>query len=355
MNVYEEVGVYGGGFLVLVIIALVGKIIYNRIARKQPVIPRPNGDHSTIPHVPSVPVTVIDYSSIEDIRYVGSGTFGVVSKGIWKRTPVAVKRFKDFVVEEDIKSVRMEMTWLSKLAHKNIVQLYGICNLRPNICIVTEYMQKGSVGQIIHGCDSFNGNKKTLDWETRIKWATDAARGMIYLHTHQPQIIHRDLKSYNLLVDENDVVKIADFGTIKLVRPGLMIPKSKEVQEREFSKGDTRWVGTLRWSAPEVFSIPSQPRNIEYNTKSDVFAFAMTFWEMMYNELPYHEYKYDYQIIDAILGGIRPDLRDCFPEVETFLDSWWHGNPDTRPEFTTILAQLETLRMVVTFTKPRTI
>ena len=58
----------------------------------------------------------------------------------------------------------------SKLAHKNIVQLYGICNLRPNICIVTEYMQKGSVGQIIHGCDSFNGNKKTLDWETRIKW-----------------------------------------------------------------------------------------------------------------------------------------------------------------------------------------
>ena len=64
----------------------------------------------------------------------------------------------------------------------------------------------------------------------------------------------------------------------------------------EFSEGDTRWVGTLRWSAPEVISIPSQPRTIEYNTKSDVFAFAMTFWEMMYNQLPYHEYHFDYQV-----------------------------------------------------------
>jgi serine/threonine protein kinase len=116
-----------------------------------------------------------------------------------------------------------------KVRHKNVVQFIGACTKPPNLCIVTEFMSCGSVYDYIHK------QKAVLKLPMLLRVAIDVSKGMDYLH--QSNIIHRDLKAANLLMDENEVVKVADFGVARVqAQSGVM----------------TAETGTYRWMAPEV-------------------------------------------------------------------------------------------------------
>ncbi len=105
-----------------------------------------------------------------------------------------------------------EVTLMKSLRHPNIVLFMGVC-VKP-VCLVTEFCKNGNLFDLLHATtkDDPPAYVHSLPWALRIKMALDVARGMNFLHTSNPVIIHRDLKSLNLLVDSNFTVKVADFG-----------------------------------------------------------------------------------------------------------------------------------------------
>jgi serine/threonine protein kinase len=158
----------------------------------------------------------------------------MVYRGKWKGVDVAVKRFiKQQLDERRLLEFRAEMAFLSELHHPNIVlfigtlcvlcvvchvcrvcraltvrAITGACVKRPNLCIVTEFVQQGALKEIL--ADS----AVRLPWERRLRVLRSAAVGLAYLHSRD--IIHRDVKPSNLLVDENWNVKVADFGFARI-------------------------------------------------------------------------------------------------------------------------------------------
>ena len=140
---------------------------------------------------------------------------------------------------------------MEALRHPNIVMFLGACTKPPNFAIVLEYCSKGSLWSTIQNLDL------SLTWEDRRRFALDTARGVNYLHTCSPPVIHRDLKSLNLLLDDSYRVKLADFGWTK----GL----------ENYMTGK---IGTYQWMAPEV--IASQ----KYSEKADVFSYGIILWEI---------------------------------------------------------------------------
>ena len=110
-------------------------------------------------------------------------------------TVVAVKVLSDqSMSEEALKEFRTEVTMMSKMRHPNVVLLMGICSSAPNLAIVTEYLARGSLYRLLHHTEV------KLDDRRRVKMGIDIAKGMAYLHSASPPIVHRDLKSPNLLV-----------------------------------------------------------------------------------------------------------------------------------------------------------
>ncbi|KAG0549438.1 hypothetical protein BDA96_01G255800 [Sorghum bicolor] len=173
---------------------------------------------------------------------IGFGSYGEVYHADWNGTEVAVKKFLDQEFYGDaLDEFRCEVRIMRRLRHPNIVLFMGAVTRPPNLSIVSEYLPRGSLHKIIHrpNCE--------IDEKRRIKMALDVARGMNCLHTSVPTIVHRDLKSPNLLVDDNWTVKVCDFGLSRLKHSTFLSSKST--------------AGTPEWMAPEVL------RNEQSNEK----------------------------------------------------------------------------------------
>jgi serine/threonine protein kinase len=151
-----------------------------------------------------------------------------------------------------------ELYILREVQHTNVVRFIGACTKPPQFCIITEYMSGGSLYDFVHK------QHNVLNLATLLKFAVDVCRGMCYLH--ERGIIHRDLKTANLLMDKDHVVKVADFGVARFQDQGGIM---------------TAETGTYRWMAPEV--INHQP----YDNKADVFSFAIVLWELVTSKIPY--------------------------------------------------------------------
>eukprot|EP00794_Sanderia_malayensis_P019905 gene19905-21849_t len=346
-NVPLEVGVTASGFVFIFIVLLIAYKVrehyYDRIS------PEVKREANRRTNYGTFLPKLIPYEEIEHEREIGRGGFGTVSKGRWRNADIAIKRLHEHVIEEDIKPF---ITETINLPHHNIVQFYGVCILRPNLCIITEYMEGGSVAHIIHR------EGRVLSWEKRMKWSIDAAKGMTYLHGQSPPILHRDLKSDNLLVDENGLVKISDFGAVKLLEPIYARHQHQEQNSKknennhaeannseEHASCDTLWAGTLRWAAPEVIRKKGEKKNIKYTPACDVHSFAMTVWELVSNRRPYYDLTWDHEVMEAIKNGIRPDFPDNTPRsVKNFISSCWNGDATARPAFCQIIHTLEAVK-----------
>lgn len=153
---------------------------------------------------------------------IGKGACGTVYKAVMKSgETIAVKKLASNREGNNIEnSFRAEISTLGRIRHRNIVKLYGFCYHQGSNLLLYEYMERGSLGELLHG------SATTLEWSTRFMIALGAAEGLAYLHHDcKPKIIHRDIKSNNILLDENFEAHVGDFGLAKVID----MPQSKSM------------------------------------------------------------------------------------------------------------------------------
>ena len=198
----------------------------------------------------------------EENNEIGKGTFGDVLRGTWRGEEVAVKFLKGSMTDspESVKQFLDECNILKNLHHPNILLYMGACTIGPQYFVVTEFCDNGNLFEFLH---MMRDTKLTYDDARRI--ALEIAYGMNYLHGFKPPILHRDLKSMNVLLDRNCTVKLADFGNT-----------------RTFQIQMTKQKGTFQWMAPEVI------KGNTYSESSDVFSFGIIMNELVTRIPPYH-------------------------------------------------------------------
>ena len=148
---------------------------------------------------------VIHPSELEVGERLGVGSYGEVRRGRWRGTDVAVKTFHAELNEKGLREFELEVTTLASLRHPNVLQFLGAVIDGSRLSIVTELMPKGTLFSLLH-----SHTKIELPPHLRLRIALDVAKGMNQLHSINPPIVHRDLKSPNLLVGVQWVVKVAD-------------------------------------------------------------------------------------------------------------------------------------------------
>ncbi|CAN6299330.1 unnamed protein product [Urochloa humidicola] len=252
---------------------------------------------------------------------IGLGSYGEVYHADWNGTEVAVKKFLDQDFYGDaLDEFRCEVRIMRRLRHPNIVLFMGAVTRPPNLSIVSEYLPRGSLHKIIHRCE--------IDEKRRIKMALDVARGMNCLHTSVPTIVHRDLKSPNLLVDDNWTVKVCDFGLSRLKHSTFLSSKST--------------AGTPEWMAPEVL------RNERSNEKCDVYSFGVILWELATLRTPWQGMN-PMQVVGAVgFQDRRLDIpKEVDPLVAKIIRDCWQKDPNLRPSFGQLTSYLKTLQRLV--------
>lgn len=201
---------------------------------------------------------------------LGAGSFGVVYRGkLTDGREVAIKRgetgskMKKFQEKES--AFDSELAFLSRLHHKHLVRLVGYCEEKDERLLVYEYMKNGALYDHLHDKNNVEKSSSVLNsWKMRIKIALDAARGIEYLHNYAvPPIIHRDIKSSNILLDANWTARVSDFGL------SLMGPES----DREYRP--TKAAGTVGYIDPEYYGL-----NL-LTAKSDVYGLGVVLLELL--------------------------------------------------------------------------
>ncbi|KAG0470554.1 hypothetical protein HPP92_017254 [Vanilla planifolia] len=277
---------------------------------------------SSVQHKLDVETDCLDYEILwEDLtigEQIGQGSCGTVYHALWHGSDVAVKVFsKQEYSDEVILSFRQEVSLMKKLRHPNILLFMGAVFSQQRLCIITEFLPRGSLFRLLQR------NTTKLDWRKRVHMALDIARGMNYLHHCNPPIIHRDLKSSNLLVDKNWTVKVGDFGLSRLKHETYLTTKTGK--------------GTPQWMAPVLRNEPS-------DEKSDVYSYGVILWELVTEKIPWDNLN-SMQVIGAV-GFMNQRLElpnDCDPRWASIVESCWQIDPQYRPSFLELLERLKDL------------
>ena len=232
---------------------------------------------------------------------------------------VAAKRMKAVPQESAaFNSFCREIALMAKLRHPNVLRLLGVCvNSHGALTIVTDLMPRGSLFQLLHE----RGAPPPLP--TLLGVLRDAARGMAYLH--ERQVVHRDLKSQNLLVDWDWSVRVADFGL------------SREC----LTTGTMTRVGSVQWAAPEVLL------GHGYSHKCDLWSFGVVCWETMTARVPFDGMSQVLVATRVALEGMRlPVPADAPMPLLRLMARCWAEVPALRPDFSEVLAELQALAKV---------
>lgn len=296
---------------------------------------------------------------------VGSGTFSEVYRGIWCGTSVAVKMFSANRYKEDdlLLDFEMEVSIIRHLRAPNILLYLGSAFDPPNVCIVTEYMSRGNLHDILHN------RNITFEWPLLLRMMEDTARGMTYLHSCKPPIVHRDLKSCNLLVDEYWKVKIGDFG-LSMAEPPTPNSNSasnnnnknvtsltetdsllgtegsdfRNYNEYRYSENALLFDYSSTSSSPQIaFSTPgwAAPEvliNLWYSRRSDVYSFGIVLWECLMRSDPYPGMTSFKVIYNVSKNALRPEVPSwCPAPYAALMRTCWAQNPMARPLFPDIL------------------
>nr|AJC98586.1 AGAP013516-RB [Anopheles coluzzii] len=259
-------------------------------------------------------VTTIDINEIEQIATVGKGSYGTVIKAKWRNKYVAVK-YMEVLTEQ---AFTAEVSHLSRVAHPNIIELYGACTEKPNFCLVMEYADGGSLHKVLH-----SRPRPVYTAAHAMSWARQCAEGVAYLHDMTPRpMIHRDLKPPNLLlVNNGTVLKICDFGTV--TDKSTLMTNNK---------------GSAAWMAPEVFEGSS------YTEKCDVFSWGIILWEVIAREQPFKHIDTSYAIMWRVHQGSRPPLIDHCPKpIEQLMVRCWDKDPISRPSMKEVVNVMNAL------------
>jgi len=268
----------------------------------------------------------VNFNDLDFGDRIGKGNFGEVYRGTYLGTDVAIKKL--FFVDDDFmqKYIEREMDTLTCLNHPNIVQLMGLCIGMDDMYIITEFVTGGDLRSKLKdkGID--------MDWKLRVGILRDIALAMNYLHAKS--IIHRDLKSHNLLVAEDWKVKVCDFGL------------ARTAPEGEEQKGGMTIVGTNEWMAPEV------AMGEAYDNSADVFSFGMVMYELITRDKPPVRKLRD-------CYGFKPEEyksqipTDTPPKLWELLCDCAATSPKDRPDFKTVVNKLKEIYESVTDGPPK--
>ncbi|XP_069469135.1 tyrosine-protein kinase BTK isoform X2 [Ambystoma mexicanum] len=248
----------------------------------------------------------IDHKDLTFLKELGSGQFGVVQYGKWRgQYDVAIKMIREGSMSEDefIEEAKVMMN----LSHENLVQLYGVCTKERPIFIITEYMSNGCL------LNYLQESRRRFSANELLEMCRDICAAMAYLESNQ--FLHRDLAARNCLVNENGIVKVADFGL------------SRYVLDDEYTSS----LGAkfpIRWSPPEVLLFS------KFSSKSDVWSFGILMWEIFtLGKMPYDRFN-NSEVMDHITKGLRLYRPQMATEnIYAIMYSCWHDKPDERPSF----------------------
>ena len=301
---------------------------------------------TTKPKFDDISVYAIPFDALRMGRLVGEGSFGKVYLASWNETPVAVKVLVDTasaldnarphalrrLAEPVLDKLSAEAGLMASMRHPNIIQFMGIVSMPP--CVVTEYCERGSLTDVLR---RGRRGEEALGWRLRLGMAVDAATGMLYLHARPQPIIHRDLKSPNLLVDSHWRVKVCDFNMSRIM---------------EESGQASSLAGTNpRWLAPELMAGESA------SIASDIFAFGVVMWELLTWQLPWGKDN-PWSVAHTVGNGGRlgipprwelpgPDNAAFGPQrMDAYIDLMqrcWAQNPYDRPSFGEAIRELRAL------------
>lgn len=285
----------------------------------------------------------IDFGEIKLREKIGSGAFSELYKAEWRASIVAAKVISvEKGAESVIQSFCDEVNVISKLRHSNILLFLGAVPRIPRLAIITEFCFGGSVYHAIR-----SPTWRRLQHADLVSFARDTARGMAYLHACG--LIHRDLKSQNLLLDKplslgRPTVKVADFGLAR----GLSSAATAATSSSTSSSAGvmTAETGTYRWMAPEMI------RHERYTEKVDIYSFGITIWEFFSGEIPYASMTPIQAAFAVADKGARPPLR-AGPEAKTswrvppqwahLMEQCWKERYVERPSFQTIVQWLNAM------------
>lgn len=261
----------------------------------------------------------IAYEELELESKIGEGGFGEVFRGKWRGTTVAVKTLKGggpSLNPKEVEKFSKEVSILRALHHPNLVLFLGAC-LSPTLCMVSEFMFGGSLYDLLYK------KKRIPDTQKRYNLVLDIARAMAYLHNCKPTIIHRDLKSLNILLDEKgDHAKVCDVGLARLKTDEQTI---------------TGAVGTFSWMPPEMM------KNMPYTEKVDVYSFGLVVYEIVTGKLPFAGLPPPQVSLRVAVHDERPPLPQMTPRHwKDLIVRCWQTDDKLRPSFIEIIDILGT-------------
>ncbi|XP_069921271.1 mitogen-activated protein kinase kinase kinase 9 isoform X2 [Oryctolagus cuniculus] len=285
---------------------------------------------------PPIQLLEIDFAELTLEEIIGIGGFGKVYRAFWIGDEVAVKAARhdpDEDISQTIENVRQEAKLFAMLKHPNIIALRGVCLKEPNLCLVMEFARGGPLNRVLSG--------KRIPPDILVNWAVQIARGMNYLHDEAiVPIIHRDLKSSNILILQkvengdlsNKILKITDFG---LAREWHRTTKMSAA-------------GTYAWMAPEVI------RASMFSKGSDVWSYGVLLWELLTGEVPFRGIDGLAVAYGVAMNKLALPIPSTCPEpFAKLMEDCWNPDPHSRPSFTNILDQLTTIEESGFFEMPK--
>jgi serine/threonine protein kinase len=256
----------------------------------------------------------VNYSDFDELKIIGQGISATVYYGRDRRNgqEVAIKKFKFQKLNgSKLQSFQREVAALATAAHPALLKLIGATDTPP-FCIITEWMPNSSLYHDLH-------QNHRLDATGRTIAAYDIARGMQFLHLCQ--IVHRDMKSLNVLLDANNRIRICDFG----------FSRHAAEDSQMFQN-----IGTPHWMAPELLS-----KKAAYTSKIDVYAYGIVLWELATAQTPYAGLEAAAIIAHVAMEDLRPTLpTEINPGMRDLISQCWDRNPDVRPTFEEIVRRI---------------
>ena len=261
-------------------------------------------------HLAYAPTIASSALNIDYSKKLGEGGFGIVYQGQWQMVTVAAKKLKATILSpQALVSFKEEAQRHGLLRHPNIVMLYGVCVEPGHYAMVMEFMSRGSLYGLLH-------SSQDIPWSLRKTIAENISAGLYYLHHNK--IIHRDLKSLNVLLDDLGQAKLADFG--------LAILKS---ETQSTTTTGAKPAGTVRWMAPELFK-----RGGKYTESSDIYALGWVFWEIAARKIPFEDEQQanDGVIIEWVKDGERDTIpANIPPQYAQLIGRCWQQRAEDRP------------------------
>jgi ankyrin repeat protein/serine/threonine protein kinase len=299
----------------------------------------------------------VAWSDLKLLRQVDRGSFGVVYEGVWQFQPVAVKILKSLPAAtaaapgaSSLEALEREVVVMAGLRHRNLARILGVAACGPprppgEVAIVSEWYERSGLNLVLRAARRDPVAAAELTWARRLRIARDVAAGMGALHKARPApIVHRDLKSANVFLDENFRAVVGDFGLTRRAAGGDAAAAASSAGRNQ----------NPLWLAPEVLQEAGG-----YSTQSDVYAFGIVMWELLTWQLPFSRpgaRLNHWEVVRALATGGRPEVppRGELPgpgagafagldEYEALMRRCWAQAPEERPPFDEVAGALVAL------------